>query len=79
MGFVSGGDLDVIELSVTELRAVYAAVSKLSAEERLALVLHRVEGMELSEVAEHMQVSLSTVKRRLALAERHLQHMNGTA
>jgi RNA polymerase sigma-70 factor (ECF subfamily) len=64
---------------VTELRAVYAAVSKLSAEERLALVLHRVEGMELSEVAEHMQVSLSTVKRRLALAERHLQHMNGTA
>jgi RNA polymerase sigma-70 factor (ECF subfamily) len=58
-----------------ELRAVYAAVSSLPGEERLALVLRRVEGMELSDIAEHMQLSLSTVKRRLALAERHLQRI----
>jgi RNA polymerase sigma-70 factor (ECF subfamily) len=60
---------------VSELRAVYAAVSRLPAEERVALVLRRVEGMDLSEISEHMQLSLATIKRRLALAERHLQRL----
>lgn len=60
---------------VSELRAVYAAVSRLPAEERVALILRRVEGMDLSEIAEHMQLSLATIKRRLALAERHLQRL----
>lgn len=56
-----------------ELRAVYAAVRELPAEERIALVLRRVEGMELTEIAEHMGVSLATVKRRLAAAEQHFK------
>lgn len=57
----------------SELRAVYRAVSSLRAEERIALVLRRVEGMDLSEIAQHMRLSLATVKRRLAAAERHFQ------
>jgi DNA-directed RNA polymerase specialized sigma24 family protein len=41
-------------------------------EVRLSLVLHRVEGLSVPEVAERMDLSISTVKRRLALAERRL-------
>jgi DNA-directed RNA polymerase specialized sigma24 family protein len=36
--------------------------------------LRRVEGLELSEIAEQMQLSLATVKRRLAAAEVRLSH-----
>jgi len=53
-----------------ELRAVYGILNRLSAEERVALVLRRVEGMKLAEVAEAMNLSLATVKRRLAKAEK---------
>jgi len=35
-------------------------------------VLRRVEGMKLEEVAERMNLSLATVKRRLKVAEKHL-------
>jgi len=52
-----------------ELRAVYGLIERLPAEERVALVLRRVEGMELSEIAEEMKLSLATVKRRLTAAE----------
>lgn len=41
-------------------------------EARLALVLHRVAAMSLPEAAERLGVSLSTLKRRLASAERLL-------
>lgn len=51
------------------LRRVYAAVDSMGAEERIALVLRRVEGLELVEIAERMGISLATVKRRLARAE----------
>jgi RNA polymerase sigma-70 factor, ECF subfamily len=56
-----------------ELRAVYRAVQGLHAEERIALVLRRVEGLELQEIAQHMRLSLATVKRRLAAAERRVK------
>jgi RNA polymerase sigma-70 factor (ECF subfamily) len=56
-----------------ELRAVYGLVERLPAEERVALVLRRVEGMELSEIAEEMKLSLATVKRRLSAAEGRLE------
>jgi len=56
----------------TELRAVYALLDVLPVEAHVALVLRRVEGMALEEIAEHMNLSLATVKRRLSLAERHL-------
>jgi len=55
-----------------ELRHVYALVEKLPAQEHVALVLRRVEGMELLEIAEEMKLSLATVKRRLASAEARL-------
>jgi RNA polymerase sigma-70 factor (ECF subfamily) len=60
-----------------ELREVYAILAGLPPEERVALVLRRVEGMELKEVAETMSVSVATVKRRLAAAEAHLSGLAG--
>jgi RNA polymerase sigma factor (sigma-70 family) len=55
-----------------ELRAVYALLEQLPVEERIALVLRRVERLEIHEIAEHMGLSASTVKRRLGLAEARL-------
>jgi RNA polymerase sigma-70 factor (ECF subfamily) len=52
-----------------ELRAVYAVVDRLPSEERIVLVLRRVEGMELEAIAEALGRSLATVKRRLASAD----------
>jgi RNA polymerase sigma-70 factor, ECF subfamily len=60
-----------------ELGEVYAVISRLGAEERVALVLRRVEGLELKEVAQAMSLSLATVKRRLAVAEEHLAGLRG--
>lgn len=57
---------------VSELRAIYAAIARLAAEERIALILRRVEGMNLAEIAQHLQLSLATVKRRLKSAESQL-------
>lgn len=68
-------DLDALPLSLSppdvamELRLVYAVLEKLPVEERVALVLRRVEGLELKEIAERMELSLATVKRRLSAAE----------
>jgi len=55
-----------------ELRRLYARLGDFPAEERMALVLRKVEGLELTEIAEHMGLSLATVKRRIASAERRL-------
>jgi RNA polymerase sigma-70 factor (ECF subfamily) len=52
------------------MRAVYAVLSALSADERIAFALRFIDGMELTEVATTCHVSLATVKRRLARAER---------
>lgn len=58
---------------VAEVRLIYALVERLPTEERLALLLRRVQGMTLPEVAEAMGLSLATVKRRLAAAETALE------
>jgi RNA polymerase sigma-70 factor (ECF subfamily) len=55
-----------------ELRRVHSALDAMDSEERIALVLRRVEGLELSEVAAQMGLSLATVKRRIASAETKL-------
>jgi RNA polymerase sigma-70 factor, ECF subfamily len=55
-----------------ELRAVYGVLEQLPVEERIALVLRRVERLEIPEIAQHMGLSVSTVKRRLAAAEARL-------
>lgn len=57
---------------VGELRAIYGVLDRLPAEQRIALILRRVEGMELAEIASHMKLSLATVKRRLSAAEARL-------
>lgn len=56
----------------SEIRSVYGLLDRLPAEERVALVLRRVEGLELADIAEQMKLSLATVKRRIAAAEGRL-------
>lgn len=60
-----------------ELRAIYSLVETLSPSARLALLLRRVEGLSLDEVASMLGVSLATAKRRIAEAERQLELMTG--
>lgn len=55
---------------VTEaLRATYAVLDGLPADERVAFALRFIAGMELTEVAEACRVSLATIKRRLRRAQ----------
>src|SRR6187551_420762 len=56
-----------------ELRRVYAVIGSLPAEARVALVLRRVDGLEVPDIARRMGLSLSTVKRRLKTAEEFLE------
>ncbi len=62
---------------VRELTEIYEAVEGLPPEERVALLLQRVEGLPLAEVAEQMGLSLATVKRRIAAAEKRLDKRLG--
>jgi RNA polymerase sigma-70 factor (ECF subfamily) len=55
------------------LRATYALLERLPADERIAFTLRFIEGMELTETASACQVSLATIKRRLARAEARLR------
>lgn len=59
--------------AASELLAIYSVIASMPAEERIALVLRRIEGMSLAEIALHMRLSLATVKRRLASAEVRLK------
>lgn len=52
------------------LRRVKVALDRLAVDERLCFTLRHFEGLELTEVAEATGLSLSTVKRRLARAQR---------
>lgn len=56
-----------------ELRRVYALLAGLPIEQRVALVLRRVDAMEIPKIAEYMGLSTSTVKRRLKAAEELLE------
>ena len=51
------------------LRDVYGILQQLPPDERIALVLHRVEGLALEEAAASCETSLATFRRRLARAE----------
>jgi len=55
-----------------ELRALYGVLDRLPADVRIAIVLRRVEGLSLPEIAERMDLSLATVKRRIAAGEKRL-------
>lgn len=60
-----------------ELRALYAMLDALPAGVRVPLVLHRVEGMGLEEVATVTGWSVATVKRRIAEGHLLLQSATG--
>lgn len=62
-----------------ELKELYAMLEQLSPAVRIALVLRRVEGMTLPEIADHMNLSLATVKRRLKTGEEQLAARLGEA
>lgn len=53
-------------------RCLYRALNRLSVDERSVLALRHLEGLELTEVAEALGQSLSTLKRHLARAEARL-------
>lgn len=55
-----------------ELRELYRVVARLPAHVRIPLVLHRVEGYGLEEIAALVGASLTTVKRRIVEGERAL-------
>lgn len=52
------------------LRLTYTLLETLPVNERIAFSLRFIEGMELTETAQAMGVSLSTAKRKIAAAER---------
>jgi RNA polymerase sigma-70 factor (ECF subfamily) len=57
------------ELTET-VRATYCVLERMAADDRIVFVLRYIERMELSEVAETCQVSIATVKRRIARAQK---------
>jgi RNA polymerase sigma-70 factor (ECF subfamily) len=56
-----------------ELRRLYELARRLPADVRVPLLLQRVEGLGLDEIARLMGASLATVKRRIAQAEAALR------
>ena len=61
---------DGVDPHLTEAcRRTYAVLDKLPADERAAFALRYIEGLEVERVAELCDVSLSTIKRRLARAD----------
>ncbi len=65
----AGTGVDVVARQA--LRGVYTTLHRLPANERTAFALRFIDGMELTEVASACEVSLATIKRRLASARRH--------
>jgi RNA polymerase sigma-70 factor, ECF subfamily len=53
---------------------LYGILDRLGSEERLAFVLRFIEGMELTEVATALGLSLATAKRRLVRARARFDH-----
>jgi RNA polymerase sigma-70 factor (ECF subfamily) len=51
-----------------EFAAIYDKVDRLPEKQRIALIMRRIEGRELSEIAVLMRVSIPTVKRLLTRA-----------
>ena len=55
------------------IRRVYEVLERFDVTSRLAFVLRRVEGYELTETAEACGCSLATIKRKLARAEERFE------
>jgi RNA polymerase sigma-70 factor (ECF subfamily) len=63
----------------SELREIYGVLDALPTEARIAIVLHRVDGLSIPEAAERMSLSVSTVKRRLRVAEAAIERHKSAA
>jgi RNA polymerase sigma-70 factor (ECF subfamily) len=61
----------------TELRALYGRIESLPARERVVIVLRRVEGLGIDEIAKLVGASPATVKRRIADGEQRLALYEG--
>jgi len=59
----------------SELREIYGVLDALPTQSRIALVLHRVDGLSIPEASERMGLSVSTVKRRLRVAEAAIEQL----
>jgi len=77
---LTGASDDGERLAATDDPKAKAALLQLSrildglgTEERLAFVLHGLEGLQLAEVAEALSVSLSTAKRRVRAANEYMR------
>jgi RNA polymerase sigma-70 factor (ECF subfamily) len=57
------------------VRSFYALMDRLDGNERAAFILRHVEGMNLNEVAEACDVSLSTARRRIDRADDRFRQM----
>lgn len=55
-----------------ELRRIYRTIDSFPAQVRIALILRRIEGATIAEIADQLGVSEPTVKRRLKQADRLL-------
>ncbi len=60
-----------------ELARIHRFVQRLPADLRIAWTLRRVEGWALDEIAETVEASLATVKRRIAAADEALERYVG--
>lgn len=67
---VGGGTLDVESRDL--LRRFHALLDRLTPRDRLVFILRRMESMTVEEIAAHMDISTSTVKRALAHASNRL-------
>ena len=72
-------DIDAVATKIAgpdvgaELGKIYAQLERLPAEQRIAFLLRRVEGMELEEIARATGVSMATAKRRIAAAQQAVE------
>ncbi len=67
---VDGADPAVVEAH----RHTYAILERMPADERVIFALRYIDGMELPRIAAVREVSLATLKRRLARAEQRFAH-----
>jgi RNA polymerase sigma-70 factor, ECF subfamily len=67
---VDGKDPDVVEAH----RRTYALLEQMPADERVIFALRYIDGMELEHIAAIREVSLATLKRRLARASLRFAH-----
>lgn len=65
---VAAPDVELRDL----LARFYRLLDRLSARDRLVFVLRRIEGMTAEEIAAHMAISVSTVKRSMKYASQQL-------